>query len=177
MFIFFFFHSSVLAWRIPGMAESGGLPSVGSHRVGHDWSDLAAAKTSNGWASFHGFTIHCVSFSEKCLDSFSIWKLGYLSFFFLFFMIEWFYWVVHILDQLSSVTQTFMVHNYFFQFFELSFHFYVITCSTICCCCCCCLNKRFRTGKALTKCFLRFSWYYYCACVCVLIHVWLFATS
>ena len=29
-------HSSVLAWRIPGMAEPGGLPSVGSHRVGHD---------------------------------------------------------------------------------------------------------------------------------------------
>ena len=36
-------HSIVLAWRIPGMAESGGLPSMGSHRVGHDWSDLAAA--------------------------------------------------------------------------------------------------------------------------------------
>ena len=36
-------HSSVLAWRIPGMAEPGGLPSLGSHRVGHDWSDLAAA--------------------------------------------------------------------------------------------------------------------------------------
>ena len=36
-------HSSVLAWRIPGMAEPGGLLSVGSHRVGHDWSDLAAA--------------------------------------------------------------------------------------------------------------------------------------
>ena len=36
-------HSSVLAWRIPGMAEPGGLPSKGSHRVGHDWSDLAAA--------------------------------------------------------------------------------------------------------------------------------------
>ena len=35
-------HSSVLAWRIPGTAEPGGLPSVGSHRVGHDWSDLAA---------------------------------------------------------------------------------------------------------------------------------------
>ena len=35
--------SSVLAWRIPGMAEPGGLPSVGSHRVRHDWSDLAAA--------------------------------------------------------------------------------------------------------------------------------------
>ena len=36
-------HSSVLAWRIPGMGEPGGLPSMGSHRVEHDWSDLAAA--------------------------------------------------------------------------------------------------------------------------------------
>ena len=36
-------HSSVLAWRIPGTAEPGGLPSVGSHRVGYDWSDLATA--------------------------------------------------------------------------------------------------------------------------------------
>ena len=36
-------HSSVLAWRIPGMGEPGGLPSMGLHRVGHDWSDLAAA--------------------------------------------------------------------------------------------------------------------------------------
>ena len=33
-------HSSVLAWRIPGTGEPGGLPSMGSHRVGHDWSDL-----------------------------------------------------------------------------------------------------------------------------------------
>ena len=36
-------HSSVLAWRIPGMGEPGGLLSMGSHRVGHNWSDLAAA--------------------------------------------------------------------------------------------------------------------------------------
>ena len=36
-------HSSVLAWRIPGMGEPRGLPSMGSHRVIHDWSDLAAA--------------------------------------------------------------------------------------------------------------------------------------
>ena len=36
-------HSSVLAWRIPGMGELGGLPSMGSHRVGHNWSDLAVA--------------------------------------------------------------------------------------------------------------------------------------
>ena len=36
-------HSSVLAWRIPGTGEPGGLPSVGSHRVRQDWRDLAAA--------------------------------------------------------------------------------------------------------------------------------------
>ena len=36
-------HSSVLAWRTPGTGEPGGLPSVELHRVGHDWSDLAAA--------------------------------------------------------------------------------------------------------------------------------------
>ena len=37
-------HSSVLAWRIPGTAEPGGLPSVGSHRLGHD---LAATTANN----------------------------------------------------------------------------------------------------------------------------------
>ena len=36
-------HSSVLAWRIPGTGEPGGLPSLESHRVRHDWSDLAVA--------------------------------------------------------------------------------------------------------------------------------------
>ena len=36
-------HSIVLAWRIPGLGEPGGLPSMGSHRVGYDWSDLVAA--------------------------------------------------------------------------------------------------------------------------------------
>ena len=45
-------HSSVLAWRIPRMVEPGGLPSMGSHRIGHNWSDLAAAAeggyTENG---------------------------------------------------------------------------------------------------------------------------------
>ena len=35
-------HSSVLAWKIPGTGEPCGLLSMGSHRVGHDWSDLAA---------------------------------------------------------------------------------------------------------------------------------------
>ena len=46
-------HSSVLAWRIPGTGAPGGLPSLGSHRVGHDWSDLAAAAAAVvQWDSF-----------------------------------------------------------------------------------------------------------------------------
>ena len=40
-------HSIVLAWRIPGTGEPGGLPSMGWHRVGHDWSNLAAAAAAN----------------------------------------------------------------------------------------------------------------------------------
>ena len=40
--------SSVLAWRIPGIGKPGGLPSMGSHRVGHDWSDLAVAAAREG---------------------------------------------------------------------------------------------------------------------------------
>ena len=39
-------HSSVLAWRIPGTGEPGGLLSMGSHRIRHDWSDLVAAAMS-----------------------------------------------------------------------------------------------------------------------------------
>ena len=46
--------SSVLAWRVPGMGEPGGLPSMGSHRVGHDWSDLAAAAAASGCSGFPG---------------------------------------------------------------------------------------------------------------------------
>ena len=42
-------HSSILAWRIPGTEEPGGLPSMGSYRVRHDWSDLAAAATAVWW--------------------------------------------------------------------------------------------------------------------------------
>ena len=40
-------HSTVLAWRIPGMGEPGGLPSMGSHRVEHDWSDLSSSSSSS----------------------------------------------------------------------------------------------------------------------------------
>ena len=53
-------HSSVLAWRIPGMGEPGGLPSMGSHRVGHDWSDLA---TAAAWPD-----IQLISHSSWCFQ-------------------------------------------------------------------------------------------------------------
>ena len=45
-----YFRDFALAWRIPGTAEPGGLPSMGSHRVGHDWSDLAAAAALGSYA-------------------------------------------------------------------------------------------------------------------------------
>ena len=40
-------NSSVLAWRITGIGEHGGLPSMGSHRVGHDWSDWSSSSSSS----------------------------------------------------------------------------------------------------------------------------------
>ena len=53
-------HSSVLAWRIPGMGEPGRLPSMGSHRVGHDWSDLAAVA-----AAALSYQVNVISEAEK----------------------------------------------------------------------------------------------------------------
>ena len=41
-------HSSVFAWRIPGTGEPGGLPSVGSHRVGHDWETSLSLSLMGG---------------------------------------------------------------------------------------------------------------------------------
>ena len=49
-------HSSVLALRIPGTGEPGGLPSMGSYRVGHDWSNLAAAAAAGGTLKTNQFT-------------------------------------------------------------------------------------------------------------------------
>ena len=51
-------HSSVLAWTIPGMGEPGGMPSMGSHRVGHDWSDLAAVAAAGSSTSLELTQMH-----------------------------------------------------------------------------------------------------------------------
>ena len=60
-------HSSVLAWRIPGTGEPGGLPSMGSHKVGHDWSDLAAAAGIILIEIFGPVVLICCSVTQSCL--------------------------------------------------------------------------------------------------------------
>ena len=89
-------HSSVLAWRIPGMTELGGLPSMGSHRVGHDWSDLAVAAErklviSVKWDGSGNQSSFCRG--RECSEEFS----------FLFFTIDILMWYVHV--TLPWVTQ------------------------------------------------------------------------
>ena len=66
-------HSSVLAWRIPGTAEPGGLLSVGSHRVGHNWSDFAAAAAAWIWDE-HQLSLPWRFHTKTRLSNFS-WKI------------------------------------------------------------------------------------------------------
>ena len=89
-------HSSVLASRIPGMGEPGGLPSMGLHRVRHDWSDLAAAAAATPampqWAlGIISMCVVCKDFSELFLEgkklpytmyNHSLWKLENSFFYF-----------------------------------------------------------------------------------------------
>ena len=58
--------SSVLAWRIPGMGERGGLLSMGSHRVGHDWSDSAAAAAA---------AVHFLGIKQETVFKSRMWKV------------------------------------------------------------------------------------------------------
>ena len=62
-------HSSVLAWRAPGTGEPDGLPSVGSHRVGHDWGDLAASSHLMRASSEQAF--------ESSFQSHSLQRVGF----------------------------------------------------------------------------------------------------
>ena len=65
-------HSSVLAWRIPGMGEPSGWPSMWSHRVRHDWSDLAAAvAAATSWtAAYLPYpSLSLGVWSNSCLES------------------------------------------------------------------------------------------------------------
>ena len=62
-------HASALAWRIPGTGEPGGLPSMGLHRVEHDWSDLAAAAAAG----------YIVILLVSCLILVIWWSLSFVS--------------------------------------------------------------------------------------------------
>ena len=69
-------HSSVLAWRIPEMGEPGGLLSMGSHRVGHDRSDLAVA-----WNCFEfSFVANCIACENDNVICFFLVILSFLFF-------------------------------------------------------------------------------------------------
>ena len=65
-------HSSVLAWRIPGTEEPRGLLSMGSQRVGHDWSDLAAAAAA-AWASLVAQLVK----NPPAMRETWVWSLGW----------------------------------------------------------------------------------------------------
>ena len=62
-------HSRVLAWRILGTVEPGGLPSMGSHRVGHDWSGLAAAAATVQSTVVQGLYFKPRMSRSKCRNS------------------------------------------------------------------------------------------------------------
>ena len=83
-------HSSVIALRIPGTGEPDGLPSMGSHRVGHDWSDLAAAAAcitdKRVWLTMFKMTnLSIIKYSKIMLETWDRKKYpGLVSFFFFF---------------------------------------------------------------------------------------------
>ena len=67
-------HSSLLAWRIPWTKESGGLPSIGSYRVGHNWSNLAAAAAAA--TIYWGFPCSAVVKNPPATQVTRVWCLG-----------------------------------------------------------------------------------------------------
>ena len=67
-------HSSVLAWRIPGTGEPGGLPSLGSHRVGHDWSHLAAVAAAESHMVGREEKNNIFSFHTKWISDLNVKK-------------------------------------------------------------------------------------------------------
>ena len=77
-------HSSVLAWRIPGTGEPGRLPSMGLHRVGHDWSNLAAADFITIWfliSIFKDFFLMWANFFKWGIIALQ-WRVSWESLFF-----------------------------------------------------------------------------------------------
>ena len=72
-------HSSVLAWRIPGTGEPGGLPSMGSHRVGHDWSHSAAAAVTSSYLPYktRAYLVAQMVKNLPAMQEIQVWSLGW----------------------------------------------------------------------------------------------------
>ena len=109
--------SSVLAWRIPGTVEPDGLPSMGSHRVVHDWSDLAAAAILHcvyvpqlsypfvcQWTSR---LLPCPGYCKQCCDEHWGTCVSFNSGFLSVYAQQWDWWVIR---------------QFYFQFFKESPH-------------------------------------------------------
>ena len=122
-------HSSVLAWRIPGMGEPDGLLSVGSHRVGHDWSDLAAAAiqfcfppcsnqvfptSPNKWSLLSlliyddSFIVYQIRFINRSFLEFSFLLLGLLHWYPPIFVLHY----IVISNRASFLSPTFLFKDY-----------------------------------------------------------------
>ena len=71
-------NGSVLAWRIPGTGEPGGLPSMGSHRVGHDWSDLQYSTVMQWGAEYTSFILNSEGTLTKWLEQ-TLWSCVWIS--------------------------------------------------------------------------------------------------
>ena len=84
-------HSSVLAWRIPRTGEPGGLLSMGSHRVRHDWSDLAAAAAAI-LMMLNIFS--CVCWPSVCILGKNIYSGPLPLFNWVVFIFCWAIWVI-----------------------------------------------------------------------------------
>ena len=75
-------HSGVLAWRIPGTGDSGALQSLGSHRVGHDWSDLVVVVVWQVMLKFsHMLIFHLYIFFGEVFVHFHFHLLRYFTLF------------------------------------------------------------------------------------------------
>ena len=117
-------HSSVLAWRIPGMAEPGGLPSMGLHRVGHDWSGLAAAAASSNftacalmWVYFHPLFQAFHRFCHSTYLPFSSWNFNFLALFLPSIFSVFCFWNLHLDTTCIGSLASFPFPYYFFLLF------------------------------------------------------------
>ena len=126
-------HSSILAWRIPGTEEPNGLLSMGSHRVGHDWSDLASAlacinkhtKLEPYNMYYYLFILPLILFWLLFIDSplWAIVKLASDLSFSLTFLHNILHGVIHFYSQLILIKQS-QVYSFFHRYSLVSSHFW-----------------------------------------------------